>query len=192
MGSLILITLCLIIVNGFYRENLRLLEERNSWQEKTTVLEGSLNELKTENQAFQQMMAARPSGVCINDLQVATVAFIPNDAHRLDYKLTVTVENTSAQPTPKAAGLFLFIFRAPGGNLLRTSSRVVEIPPLNSGEVKTLTFSGRVSAQPSETMLVVLSLDHQPGLAKEELLLPDLVVNKANSPAHLNSPEESD
>ncbi|NLW56669.1 MAG: hypothetical protein GX050_08705 [Firmicutes bacterium] len=185
VGNLILITLCLIIVNGFFRENLRLLEERNLWQEKTMKLEEAVQELKTANEA---LTATRPDGVIIREFQAETVVFLPNGAQQLTYELTATVENTLAQPVPNTSGLLLFHLRAPGGNQLRTTSRVVEIPALEPGEVKTLAFSGRISAQQRETLLVVFSLDQQPGIAKEVILLSGLAANKFNTQ---NSAEEN-
>ncbi len=173
LGNLLLVIICLIIVNGFFRENHRLLEERNLWQEKAMELEESLQELEKENAI---LAAVRPSGVIIKDFQAPTVAFLPNETPQLEYKLTATIENTMAQRIPGGSGQLFFHLRAPGGNQLRTISRVVEFPALEPGEVKTLTFSGRVPVQPRDTLLIFLNLEQQPGIAKKEISLSALAI----------------
>ncbi len=179
IASLIIIILFFIIINGFFRENLRLLDERNWWQDKTSTLEGSLNKLKEKNEELQQKIDQLPAGLIVSELQVEAISFVPDDASRLEYKLSVTVENTASISSPRADGHILFSFRNPGGgNFFRTLWRAVEIPSLRPGEVKMLQFSGRISAQPREEMLIIINIDNQPGLAKERIFLPSLPVKK--------------
>ena len=82
---------------------------------------------------------------------------------------------------PRTSGLLLLHLRAPGGNHLRTTTRVVELPALEPGEVRTVDLSGRVAAQAHEILLAVLSLEQQPGIAKKEILLSTVAASKADA-----------
>ncbi len=177
------VVLFFIIINSFFRENSRLLEERNFWQEKTIAMQESLNDLKQIKEELQIKVAMLGEGLVIKEILVESLSFFPSEQGSLEYNLSITVGNSSSQVIPPASGFLLFAFQAPGGDKInRTSWRRFELPSFNSKEVKALHLSGKISAQPREEMLLIINLNNQPGLAKKMIVLPSLPVKKPEPP----------
>jgi hypothetical protein len=177
------LVLFFIIINGFFHENNRLLEERNFWQEKTIAMEESLNDLKQIKEELQLKIDEHDEGLVIKEVLIESLSFFPSEQGSLEYNLSITVENSSSQVIPPANGFLFFAFQTPGGDkIIRTSWRRCELPSFNSKEVKVLHLSGKISAQPREEMLLIVNLNNQPGLIKKRIVLPSLPIKKPELP----------
>lgn len=171
-GLLLGVVFFFLIVNSFFRENNRLLAERNAWQEKTASLTESNRELQEENKELQQIIDQGKPGLIITMLDFEPVAFLgPN---RLTYQLTITVANRSRQSIPAGSGDLLFALRLPGAeSVQRTLWQRLLLPAFAPGEVKNLPVSGELAATPGEELLLLVNLNQQPGVAKVQVRLAD-------------------
>lgn len=182
LGSVLVVVLFFLIINSFFRENIRLLNECNTWQERAEELEAKAGELQAENERLARILMPEGPGLVINGLRLATLAFENN--HRLVYQLTLTVGNRSAQPLPAGkAQLLLAVAPAGSSTFQRFSGQEVAIPPFQAGEVKTLSLPGTITATPGEELLFVVSLNEQPGVAKLQVRLAEPAA-KENSLPH--------
>lgn len=171
-GMLLAVVLFFLIVNSFYRENNHLLAERNAWQEKAKTLEESNQQLQNENKELQQVLDQGRPGLIIKALDFEPVGF--NAPNRLSYRLLITVANRTSQNIPAASGELLFALRHPGADAFqRTSWRRIALSAFQPEEVKTLSLEGELVAYPREELLLVVSLDQQPGVAKIQVQLPE-------------------
>lgn len=175
-----MVVLFFLVVNSFFRENIRLLEERNTWQDKVKDLEAKEKELQAKNEELERILMPERPGLIITDFSFETLAF--NNSQRLSYQLTLTIENRLSQPLPGGNAHLLFAF-APSGTsaFQRTSWQRVTIPPFQAGEVKTISLPGAITATPGEEMLFVISLDQQPGVAKFQVRLTDPAAKENSS-----------
>ena len=177
-----MIILFFLIINSFFRENIRLLDERNAWQDKVKELEAKERKLQSKNQELEGILMPERPRLIIKDLRFEILDF--TNTRQLSYQLTLTIENRSNQPIPEGNAHLLLAF-APSGNstFQRTSWRRVMIPPFQAGEVKTISLPGEITASPGEEMLLVISLDQQPGVAKFQIRLADSAEEESSPPS---------
>lgn len=180
-GSLLLVVLFFLVLNSFFRENIRLLDERNTWQEKVKELEAKAREFQAKNEELERILMPERRGLIVTDLRFETLTF--NNNHRLTYNLALTIENRLTQALPEGEAHLLLAFASSGvSTFQRISGQRVTIPPFRAGEVKTISFPGAIEATPGEEMLLVISLDQQPGVAKLQVRLADPAEKKNSSP----------
>ncbi|MBA2132846.1 hypothetical protein [Capillibacterium thermochitinicola] len=171
-GPLLAVILFFLTINSFFRENKYLLAERNAWQEKAMALEESYRQLQNENRELQNILDQGRPGLIITTLNFEPVAF--NTPNRLTYRVTIMVANRSSEAIPAGSGELLFAVRQSGnGVAFRTSWQRFPLPSFQPGEVKTLPLTGELAATPREELLLVVSLNDQPGVAKVEVRLPE-------------------
>lgn len=167
-----MVVLFFLIINGFFRENIRLLDERNTWQERAKELEEKEAQLLAEKTELEHILMPERPGLIITNLRFEPLAF--RNTHRLSYQLTLTIENRSNQPLPEGKGHLLLAFGPPGSSSFqRTSWQQATLPSFRPGEVKTILLPGETTAAPGEEMLLIFSIDQQPGVAKFQVQLTD-------------------
>lgn len=170
-GPLLAVVLFFLIVNSFFRENYYLLAERNAWEEKAKTLEESYQKLQNENEELKQVLDQGRPGLIVTMLEFTPEGFHPPNL--LTYQLKIEVANWSSQAIPAGSGEVLFALRHPGADaFLRSSWRRIMLPPFQPEEVKTLSLAGELTANPWEELLLMVSLNQQPGVAKVEVQLP--------------------
>ena len=178
LGSLIVVVLFILIVNSFSRENTILLSERNRWQEKSRYLEENLRQIQNENRELKRILSPGQAGLIITDLQFEQLAIYETIPHHLTYQITLTVANQSDHPIAEGYGQLLLAFRLPG-NLTwqRTTWCQAPHPSFKAGEVKTIHLSGEAPGTAGEEMLLIFSLNQQPGIVKRQILLSVLGID---------------
>ncbi|NLM38316.1 MAG: hypothetical protein GX202_09365 [Firmicutes bacterium] len=171
-GPLLAVVLFFLTINSFFRENKNLLVEKNVWQEKAMALEDSYRQLQEENRELQHILDQGRPGLIITALQFEPVVF--HTPNRLAYQLSITVANRSSGAIPAGSGEMFFALRPPGADAFhRTSWQRFQLPPFQPGEEKTLPLTGELPASFREELLMVISLNRQPGVAKVEIQLPE-------------------
>ena len=169
---LLMVVLFFLIVNSFRRENLSLLAERNTWQEKTVSLEEKVLQLQDEKQELKQFLNQGQPGLIVTNIDIEQLAFNKTIPSRLTYQLTLTIANQSPQSISEGSGELMLAFRLPGNPTFgRTTWRRAPHPSFRAGEVKIIPLAGEIQATPGEEMLLIFSINQQPGVAKRQVLL---------------------
>ncbi|HEY8391870.1 MAG TPA: hypothetical protein VIL83_03990 [Capillibacterium sp.] len=180
-GSVLVVVLFFLIINSFFRENIRLLNEGNTWRERAEELEARERALQTEKEKLEHILMPEGSGLVITGLRWTELAF--ENGHRLSYELALTVDNRSERSLPAGKAHLILAF-APAGTstFQRISGQEVALPPLQAGEEKTIAIPGAIPASPGEEMLCIVSLNEQPGVAKLQVSLVDSTARHNFSP----------
>lgn len=172
IGSLIIVVLFILIINSFFRENAILLSERNTWQEKFMHLEENLRQVQDENRELKEILDQGQPGLILTDLNFEQLTLNKSIPQRLTYQIMLTVANQSNQTIAEGHGELMLAFRLPG-NLTwqRTTWREALHPSFKAGEVKNILLSGEIQATAGEEMLLIFSLNQQPGIVKRQIRL---------------------
>jgi hypothetical protein len=178
LGSLLLVVLFILIINSFSRENTVLLSERNRWREKSIYLEDNLRQIQDENRELMRILDQGQAGLIITDLRFEQLTINKTSPHRLSYQITLTVANKADHPIAEGYGELMLAFRLPGNlSWQRTTWRQAPHPAFKAGEVKTIHLSGETPGTVGEEMLLIFSLNQQPGIVKRQILLSVLGID---------------
>ncbi|HEY8344116.1 MAG TPA: hypothetical protein VIL66_02885 [Bacillota bacterium] len=167
----VLIILFFVIINGFFAENNKLLEERVFWQEKASAFEDLYNQAQAENELLRTVVG---EGLVITGLKLESAMFLPGNGNKLAYSLSVEIKNTTRQNHEAANGFILFsLVKERARSISDLAWRWFVLPELGAGESKTIRISGTLSALPKEEMCIFANILGDPGVAKTTIVLPD-------------------
>lgn len=162
-GVVLFLLFCLVIVNGFFRENRLLLEERNNWREKAVLLAERLDRLEAAEGLSPLGAIEGNTGVrelSLQRLEAVSLAFLPEN--RVNYTFSVIIKNDSTRRIKPAGGFLFLLTLAPGGEVAGTDWRSVELPALAPGEAKEILVNGELSVKGGEELAAYFDL---PGYA---------------------------
>ena len=161
-GVVLFLLFCLVIVNGFFRENRLLLEERNNWREKAVLLAERLDRLEAAEglSPFGDGDITVRRELSLQRLEAVSLAFLPEN--RVNYTFSVIIKNNSTRRIKPAGGFLFLLTLAPGGEVAGTDWRSVELPALAPGEAKEILVNGELSVKGGEELAAYFDL---PGYA---------------------------
>ncbi len=156
---ILFVFLFFFIINQFFRENKRLLEERNQWQEKAFLYAEQIDMAKQGNgwPAAGGEEESLP-GVSIREVKITALTFAPGRRDRLNYSISLTVANDSPGRTEPAVCLLYFVALTPGGEIAGTTPRVIHVPALASGGRKDFLLHGGLDLKPGEELVLYVDL----------------------------------
>lgn len=158
-GVVLFLLFCLVIVNGFFRENRLLLEERNNWREKAVLLAERLDRLEAAEGLSPLGAIEGNTGVrelSLQRLEAVSLVFLPEN--RVNYTFSVIIKNNSARRIKPAGGFLFLLALAPGGEVAGTDWRRVELPALAAGEVREILVNGELSVEGGEELTAYFDL----------------------------------
>ena len=160
-GIFLFLLLFLLIINGFFRENRLLLEERNNWREKAVLLAERLDRLETV-EGLSPFGDTGRRELSLQRMEAVSLAFLPEN--RVNYTFSVLVKNHSTRRFKPAVGFLVLLTLAPGGEVSGADWRIVELPALAAGEAKEILVNGELSVEDGEELTAYFDL---PGYAAE-------------------------
>ena len=157
-GVFLFFLLCLVIVNGFFRENRLLLEERNNWREKAVLLAERLDRLEAAEGLSPLGAIEGNTGVrelSLQRLEAVSLVFLPEN--RVNYTFSVIIKNNPPGGLSRPVASYSCLPWRPGAGG-RTDWRRVELPALAAGEVREILVNGELSVEGGEELTAYFDL----------------------------------